>query len=83
MASSFPANPFETNSYNPDCAREHIRGTVTVLAFAVVIVVDLVFAAHSTDLQWGHVKDAMQAILHAVTSVLGTVLGFYFGSQKS
>ncbi len=37
----------------------------------------------STDARWSRVKDDMQAIFPAVTSILGTVLGFYFGSQKS
>lgn len=85
MANSFTKNPFETDPFNPDRARENVRGTVTVLAclvFLIVVVVYLVFAARSGDTQWNHIKDAMQAILPAVTSVLGTVLGFYFGSQK-
>ncbi len=32
--------------------------------------------------RWPQIKEAMLAILPAVTSVLGTTLGFYFGSQK-
>ncbi len=86
MAGPSSAPPFKTRSYDPDEVREKIRGTVTVLAclvFLIVVVVYLVFAARSGDTQWDHIKDAMQAILPAVTSVLGTVLGFYFGSQKN
>ncbi len=51
--------------------------------FLAVVIAYLSFAASSIDTTWVRVKDAMQAILPAVTSVLGTVLGFYFGSQKS
>ena len=82
---------FESKSYSPDRARELVRGDVTVLsimAFLGVAFFYLVFAARSTgagatDTPWAHVKEAMGVILSAVTSVLGTVLGFYFGSQKS
>ena len=86
MSGSATAPPFKTRSYDPDQAREKIRGAVAVIAclvFLIVVVVYIVFAAKSTGPQWAQIKDAMQAILPAVTSVLGTVLGFYFGSQKS
>ncbi len=78
--------PFRMRSFDPDEEREKIRGRITVLAcsiFLIAVVVYLVFAARSTGTQWTQIKDAMQAIFPAVTSVLGTVLGFYFGSQKS
>lgn len=86
MADRFGQNPFEINSYNPDHARELIRGSVAVIAiaaFTAVVIFYLWFAARSADPKWSQVKEATQSILPAVTSVLGTVLGFYFGSQKS
>ena len=86
MADQFGQNPFQTNPYNPDRARELIRGAVAVIAIAAftsVVIFYLWFAARSADPKWSQVKEATQSILPAVTSVLGTVLGFYFGSQKS
>ncbi len=71
--------------YDPDRLREIIRGLVTLVAalsFLIVIAFYLVESAHSSDPTWTHIKEAMQSVLPAVTSVLGTALGFYFGSQK-
>ena len=86
MSDPFSANPFHTDTYDPDRAREGVRGTVAIIAivmFLAVVIAYLSFAAESVDTTWVRVKDAMQAILPAVTSVLGTVLGFYYGSQKN
>jgi len=86
MANPASSVPFRTRTYNPDETREKVRGRITLLAcvvFLIVVLIYLVSAAKLGDTQWGHVKDAMQAIFPAGTSVLGTVLGFYFGSQKS
>ena len=102
-ADPFPANPFSNTPifttspifaakpFNPEKAREWIRGSVALLAivaFTIVVVLYLHYAVSSGGSaaeasRWSQVKDAMQAIFPAVTSVLGTVLGFYFGSQKS
>jgi hypothetical protein len=48
---------------------------------------DTVGAVHSYEWLappqgWPQIKEAMPVILPAVSSVLGTSLGFYFGSQK-
>ena len=83
MAAKFPV-PAAT-PYSPDRLREIIRGLVTLVAalcFLVVVAFYLIEAARSSDPGWTRIKDAMQSVLPAVTSVLGTALGFYFGSQK-
>lgn len=52
MADSFGKNPFEVNPYNPDRARELIRGSVAVVAIAAftsVVIFYLWFAAHYAD----------------------------------
>jgi hypothetical protein len=78
------ANPFETKDYNPEQDREKIRGYVALAAavtfFAVVFF--YLYEATRASIQWPQVKEAMGSVLPAVTSVLGTVVGFYFGSQK-
>jgi hypothetical protein len=71
--------------YDPDRLREVIRGLVTLVAalsFLIVIGFYLMESTHTSDPAWTHIKEAMQSVLPAVTSVLGTALGFYFGSQK-
>ena len=77
---------FGKRPYDPEKNREWVRGIMTsaaMLIFAAVIGIYLVASFKvSNDSQWTRVKDATQVILPAVTSVLGTALGFYFGSQK-
>ena len=82
---SFSA-PFKSAPYNPDRAREWVRAAVTLAAcatFFCVVYFYLTQASKDAETNWPHVKEAMQSVLPAVTSVLGTSLGFYFGSQKS
>lgn len=71
--------------YDPEPAREAIRGKITLVAactFLPVIAFYLAASWLATPQSWPQIKEAMQAIFPAVTSVLGTALGFYFGSQK-
>jgi high-affinity Fe2+/Pb2+ permease len=55
---------------------------LAIAAFFVLVAFYLYEANHAPDTSWSRLKEAMQSILPAVTSVVGTVLGFYFGSQK-
>jgi hypothetical protein len=82
---SFPEKPFTVEAFDPEPAREKRRGELSAIAsltFLCIVVFYLFSATRSDDKHWPQVKEAMQSILPAVTSVLGTVLGFYFGSQK-
>ena len=66
-------------------ARESVRGRITLVSsctFLIVVAFYLLASLLAPSQQWPQVKEAMQATLPAVTSVLGTALGFYFGSQK-
>jgi heme/copper-type cytochrome/quinol oxidase subunit 3 len=78
------ANPFQTKEYNPEQDREKIRGWVALAAAITFFAVVFFYLCEATRAngQWPQVKEAMQSVLPAVTSVLGTVVGFYFGSQK-
>ena len=81
----FSSSPFKTADYDPEPAREGIRRRITLAAavtFFAVVAFYLFEAGHAGEGAWGHIKDAMQSVLPAVTSFLGTVLGFYFGSSK-
>ena len=81
----FTANPFKTGDYDPEPAREYIRGWITLAAtctFFFIVGFYLFESVHSQTAAWTQIKEAMQSVLPAVTSVLGTILGFYFGSQK-
>jgi hypothetical protein len=81
----FSPNPFRTENYDPEPGREKIRGRITVLAVAIFFAVVMFYlyeANVASDASWVRLKEAMQSVLPAATSVVGTVLGFYFGSQK-
>ena len=75
----------ELVDYDPEPARESIRGRITLAAaftFFTVVSFYLIQSSRVGGTAWVQVKEAMQSVLPAVTSVLGTTLGFYFGSQK-
>ena len=52
------------------------------IVFGLVVVAFLTGAFFASNDRYSRVKDAMQSVLPAVSSVLGVVVGFYFGSQK-
>lgn len=87
---SFPTDPFASvklkeHDYDPEPQREAIRGRIALaafLTFAVAVAAYLMASIFSSPQSWPQIKEAMAVILPAVTSVLGTALGFYFGSQK-
>ena len=71
--------------YDPDPLREAVRASVTVLTILIFgyVIWFYLDQSHTTGGEsWHQVERAMEVILPAVTSVLGTALGFYFGSQK-
>ena len=75
----------EMDPYDPEPERERIRGRITLattILFGLVVMMFLVAALVSSADRWSRSKEAMGVVLPAVTSVVGTVLGFYFGSQK-
>ena len=82
-AELFP-QPLRKTAYNIDKARERIRGGIAMMAlavFAFLIAFYVYEAAHATNDVWPRVEDAMKVMLPAVTSLMGAVLGFYFGSK--
>lgn len=87
-----PANPFtrpapvQTTPYDPGRTREWIRGLLALVSLGVFLVIISFFlwaSLHLPATGWSQFKEAAAVILPAVTSILGTVLGFYFGSQRT
>lgn len=81
----FSAQPFEVAEYDPSRDRELMRGRIALavsLTFLFTIGFFLFEASKVDETAWKQVTEAMHDVLPAVTTVLGTVLGFYFGSQK-
>jgi len=80
----YPARPIYGPPFNPLHHREVMRGWIAV-AMSVIFLITIcsfLLQAHYSDKPWKHMEAAMHDVLPAVTTVLGTVLGFYFGSLK-
>ena len=76
-------NP-EQRLYSPERQRDYVRLTVTVglLAIFGYLVVFATFESASWPQHWQQAKEMLQIILPAITGIIGTVIGFYFGSAN-
>lgn len=78
-----PEGKLEATPYVAEKQRDYVRLIVTVgllLMFAWVIVWASVESASWKD-HWAQTKEMLQIILPALTGLIGSVLGFYFGSK--
>lgn len=72
-------------AYNPQRQRDYVRLVVTVgllALFAFVIAWAAWKSAGSKDV-WMQTKDMLQIVLPALTGLIGSVLGFYFGTKNN
>jgi hypothetical protein len=68
--------------YLPDKQRDYVRLVVTaglLLMLGFVVVWSCIETASSSD-HWAQTKEMLQTILPALTGLIGSVIGFYFGS---
>jgi TRAP-type C4-dicarboxylate transport system permease small subunit len=73
----------ELSKYIPEKQQDYVRLIVTIgllLMFAWVIVWASIESTSWKD-HWDQTKDMLQIILPALTGLIGSVLGFYFGSR--
>jgi len=63
--------------------RELVRTVLALAAFVLVALTVWWAYAASQDGQWGAAKEWLQVVLPAETGILGSALGFYFGSRHS
>jgi hypothetical protein len=71
--------------YSPERQRDRVRlvvavGLLTILGYVVVF---STFEASSYPAHWSQTKEMLQIILPALTGVIGTVIGFYFGTSTA
>ncbi|MGI4827781.1 MAG: hypothetical protein ACRYFU_06275 [Janthinobacterium lividum] len=71
--------------YSPEKQRDYVRLTVTVglLAIFGYLVVFASIESTSWPAHWQQTKEMLQIILPAITGIIGTVIGFYFGSATA
>ncbi len=72
----------EQKPYSPERQRDYVRLSVTVglLAIFGYLVVFASIESASWPAHWQQTKEMLQIILPAITGIIGTVIGFYFGS---
>lgn len=69
-------------AYSPEKQRDLVRlivasGLIFILGYVVVFAT---VEASSYPVHWSQTKEMLQIILPALTGVIGTVIGFYFGT---
>jgi hypothetical protein len=71
--------------YNPQRQYDYVRMVVTVglLALFGFVVVWVALKSSASKDVWTQTKDMLQIILPALTALIGSVLGFYFGTQRN
>ena len=71
--------------YSPERQHDYVRLTVTVgllVIFGYLVVFASIESA-SWPAHWQQTKEMLQIILPAITGIIGTVIGFYFGSAAA
>jgi hypothetical protein len=78
------AAPVEANSftYNPESRRDWVHAAITLsLIFALLIISGV--ALYSAHGDFDKTKELLDKLLPALTGLIGSALGFYFGSKSS
>lgn len=68
--------------YDPEPRRDSVRAIITIGLVAGLFVV-IGFALYSTHGDYEKTKDIVDKLLPALTGLIGSALGFYFGSKTS
>lgn len=75
----------EEKPYSGEKQRDYVRLTVAagLLAIFGYLVVFASVESASWPQHWQQTKEMLQIILPAITGIIGTVIGFYFGSSTA
>lgn len=68
--------------YDPEPRRDVVRAIITISLIAALFVV-IGFAFYSTHGDYEKTKDMLDKLLPALTGLIGSALGFYFGSKNN
>jgi len=81
--SRYSAPRLQLQSYIPEKHRDYVRLIVTVGLLAMLgwVIVWSCIEAASWPSHWAQTKEMLQTILPALTGLIGSVIGFYFGSR--
>jgi hypothetical protein len=76
----------DTQIYSPERQRDLVRLVVTaglLLILGYLVVFATVQSASSNPAKWNQTKEMLQILLPALTGIIGTVIGFYFGTSAT
>jgi hypothetical protein len=75
----------QTTPYNPDPGRDRTRARLAYLLTSTVLVIVLaaLMLLVTGSLKTSDLESVSAALLTPVIGLVGTVLGFYFGQQRS
>jgi hypothetical protein len=71
--------------YNPQRQYDYVRMIVTVglLALFGFVVVWVALKSSASKDAWTQTKDMLQIVLPPLAALIGSVIGFYFGTQRN
>ncbi len=85
LPSQTPPKSLPGKPYSPERQRDWVRLIVTC-GFLLILGYLVVFATvecTSYPIHWAQTKEMLQIILPALTGIIGTVIGFYFGTAAA
>ncbi|HLI77191.1 MAG TPA: hypothetical protein VKV02_09615 [Acidobacteriaceae bacterium] len=80
-----PLEDLPAKPYSPERQRDWVRLIVTcgLLLILGYLVVFATVESTSYPVHWAQTKEMLQIILPALTGIIGTVIGFYFGTAAA
>ncbi len=68
--------------YDPEPRRDSVRAAIALGLIGALLVI-ICFALYSTHGDYEKTKDLLDKLLPALTGLIGSALGFYFGSKNN
>jgi hypothetical protein len=76
--------PAESKATSERITRERVRWVLaSILAGTFLLTVGAAYAGAQWGHQWANVREWLQVVLPAETAILGSAIGFYFGTQRT
>ena len=77
-----PPPPAQLGKRRVVVSEEWVRLTIALILLALLILT-LFLANFRPDKQWDHTKELLQIFVPVESGLLGSAVGFYFGSKKA